>query len=107
MKRVEQVRINNECERVWDDMLSQFVLSGEFERLGTCKAAVFDTGNYYVLQSYATLVACIDKSTNTLYDMLRKVYGYTNTSAYHISKFSKDYGAYCWGCDTIYRWREV
>lgn len=107
MKRVEQMRINNECERVWDDMLSQFVLSEKPERLRTCKAAVFDTGNYYVLQSYATLVACIDKRTNTLYDMLRKVYGYTNTSAQHISKFSKYYGAYCWGCDTIYRWREV
>lgn len=107
MKRVEQMEINNKCERVWYDMLSQFVLSGEPERLRTCKAVVFDTGNYYVLQSYATLVACIDKRTNILYDMLRNVYGYTSTSAQHISKFSKDYGAYCWGCDTIYRWREV
>lgn len=107
MKRVEQIEINNECERVWNDMLSQFILCREPERLRTCKAYVFDTGNYYVLQSYGTLVACIDKCNNTLYDMLRKVYGYTNTSAQHISKFSKDYGADCWGCDVIYRWREV
>lgn len=85
------MEINNKCERVWDDMLSQFVLSGEPERLRTCKACVFDIGNYYVLQSYATLVACIDKRTDTLYDMLRKVYGYTSTSSQHIAKFSHDY----------------
>lgn len=107
MKRVEQMEINNKCEIVWDDMLSQLVLTGEPNRLRTCKAAVFETDNYYVLQSYATLVACIDKRTNTLYDMLRKVYGYTSTSAQHIAKFSHDYAKGFFGCDTIYRWREV
>ena len=53
-----------------------------------------DTGEilYAVLTSYNTVVAIIDYETNTLYDFLRYVYGYTSTSAQHISKFAHDYG---------------
>ena len=60
--------------------------------LRTCTACVYDTPNYYVLKSYHTIIACINKNTNTLYDCLRVVYGYTATSAQHISKFWHDYG---------------
>ena len=61
------------------------------ERLHKCSAIVIETPNYYVLQSYNTIIACIDKNDNTLYDFLRVVYGYTATSAQHISKFYQDY----------------
>ena len=62
---------------------------------------------YYVLRSYRTIVAAIDVRTDTLYDFLRYVYGYTSTSAQHISKFSKDYGSGKWGCAHSLTYREV
>ena len=71
-----------------------------YKPLRSCSATVFDvvddtTGEilYHVLRSYNTIVAFIDPRTNTLYDVLRLVYGYTATSAQHISKFAQDYGA--------------
>ena len=83
-------------------------------RLRSCSAEVFDlvddtTGEvlYHVLRSYNTIVAFIDPTTDTLYDVLRKVYGYTATSAQHISKFSKDYGMGQWGCTNRLTYYEV
>lgn len=71
-----------------------------YKPLRSCSATVFDivdttTGEvlYHVLRSYNTIVAFIDPRTATLYDVLRLVYGYTATSAQHISKFAHDYGA--------------
>ena len=61
-------------------------------RLRTCQAYVYETPSFYMLRSYNTVVAIIDKSSDICYDFLRGVYGYTNTSAQHISKFDKDYG---------------
>lgn len=61
-------------------------------RLRTCNADVFDYENYYILRSYSTIVAVIDKNTGNCYDFLRLVYGYTNTSAQHIRKFMQDFG---------------
>lgn len=79
----------------------------EPERLRSCQAWVYETKHFYVLRSYNTFIACISKRTDVLYDNLRREYGYTNTSAQHISKFSKDYGAGKWGCEKIYTYREV
>ena len=83
-------------------------------RLRSCSATVFDlvddtTGEvlYHVLRSYNTIVAAIDVRTDTLYDFLRYVYGYTSTSAQHISKFSKDYGMGKWGCTNRLTYRYV
>lgn len=63
-------------------------------RLRKCNAVVYafetETGRVYVLKSYYTLVAMIDEA-GVCYDFLRYVYGYTATSAQHISKFFKDY----------------
>lgn len=61
-------------------------------RLRSCQAYVYETDHYLWLRSYGTFVAFIDKTTNTCYDILRMVYGYTNTSAQHIAKFRRDYG---------------
>ena len=83
-------------------------------RLRSCSATVFDlvddtTGEvlYHVLRSYNTIVAFIDPTTDTLYDVLRLVYGYTSTSAQHISKFSHDYGMSKWGCAKRVTYRDV
>ena len=62
-------------------------------QLRSCSADVWETPIAYHLRSYNTFVATIDKSTGILYDYLRYVYGYTATSAQHISKFAQDYGA--------------
>lgn len=77
------------------------------KRLRTCQAYVYETPNFYVLRSYRTVVAIIEKSTDTCYDFLRAVYGYTNTSARHISKFDKDYGRGVYGCKERVTYREV
>lgn len=66
-------------------------------RLRSCSAIVREYVNkkdgniIYCLVSYETIVAIIDG--NACYDFLRKVYGYTATSAQHISKFAHDFGA--------------
>ena len=62
-------------------------------RLRTCNACVWETEHFYILQSYATMVAAIDKEFGVMFDFLRYVYGYTPTSAEHIAKFATDYDA--------------
>lgn len=77
------------------------------KRLRFCHARVDETKSYYILVSYNTAVAFIDKETDTLYDILRLVYGYTSTSAQHIAKFSHDYGAGKFECAYRYTYRQV
>lgn len=76
-------------------------------RLRTCQAYVYETSSFYVLRSYKTVVAIIEKSTDTCYDFLRAVYGYTITSAQHINKFDKDYGRGAYGCKERVTYYEV
>lgn len=64
-----------------------------------CSATVYDTPKYYVLVSYKTIVAFINKDESTLYDVLRRTYGYTATSAQHISKFANIHKL-----NNVYRW---
>lgn len=63
-------------------------------KLRKCKAIVYNTidSEFIVLQSYNTIVAFIDLETHEAFDILRTQYGYTSTSAQHITKFFKDYG---------------
>lgn len=104
MNKTEQAAMNAKVLAILTDV-NRFCVTGDFKRLRSCSAEVApamdaETGEllYYVLRSYRTIVAAIDVRTDTLYDFLRYVYGYTATSAQHISKFSKDYGAGKWGC---------
>ena len=60
-------------------------------RLRTCSATIGYTENYYYLRSYNTIVAFIDRRTGEAFDILRTAYGYTSTSAQHISKFLNEY----------------
>ena len=59
-------------------------------RLRSCTATVYETPHYFLLRSYNTVVACIDKSTGICYDVLRHVYGFTSTSCQHINKFKNE-----------------
>lgn len=79
----------------------------EWIRLRTCQSRVASIGRFYVLQSYDTIIAVIDRTTDTLYDFLRYVYGYTSTSAKHIAKFNHDYCNRYWGCENRLTYREV
>jgi len=89
-------RFNSENHRVYDSV----------KQLRSSSAMVYTYDSYYVLQSYETIVAAIDRNTGIGYDFLRKVYGYKTTSAQHICKFFKDYGSGIWGSKMIYVWRD-
>lgn len=102
MKR-EQIEANN-CEVVTEWNKATFEYKHDCDhssapRLRNCTAWVYETTNYYFLRSYNTIVAFIDKTTDTCYDVLRLVYGYTSISAQHIAKFRHDYGQGKWGCE--------
>ena len=112
MKKLEQRCINDTVKTIYDDCIAQF-LDERFnylmdkKRLRSCTAWVYETSEYYVLQSYGTVVACILKSNDTCFDFLRYVYGYTPTSAQHIAKFRHDYGKGKWGCEYELRYYPV
>lgn len=108
MKKEEQVKVNKVCEKVFSVAIDEMRDSvKECTRLRSCQAHVYETNHFYVLRSYNTLIACISKRTDTLYDMLRHEYGYTNTSAQHIAKFNSDYCRGYWGCERRLTWRSV
>ena len=114
MKKSEQLAINEQVLTLVNNFNTINNYTGNFKRLRSCSAEVApvidaETGEllYYVLRSYNTIVAAIDVRTDTLYDFLRYVYGYTSTSAQHIAKFDKDYGSGKWGCAKRVTYREV
>ena len=93
MKRnTEQESINIVCEDIYNLAMKEYhSWSAKNSRLRHCTAWVYNTDNYYILRSYNTPIAVIEKSTGTCVDLLRKVYGYTNTSGQHVAKFRHDY----------------
>ena len=108
--------LNNLCQKQENDEIeSEVNFFNEYFRssyatvkqLRNCQAKVYTSERFYVLQSYNTIVAFIDRETDTLYDVLRFVYGYTATSAQHISKFEKDYCDSTWGCTNRMIWRPL
>lgn len=100
LSRKAQIEANKEVleaiDRYNDEVKGTVLHHGT--RLRTCQAYVYETPSFYVLRSYNTVVAIIEKRTDICYDFLRGAYGYTNTSAQHISKFDKDYGRSVCGC---------
>lgn len=96
MKKQEQRQINEYVEQAFDRFVTYIdkclpVSSADKKQLRSCSAKTYTVGHYVILQSYATPVAFIDKSTGELFDVLRLVYGYTATSAQHIAKFAQDF----------------
>ena len=108
MKKVEQENINmfvfNEYKFMEEEL---FTTPQLWKRLKNCQAYVLETKNYYILKSYNTIVAWIEKEHDTLYDALRMVYGYTATSAQHISKFEKAYCSGKWNCVERFTYRDI
>lgn len=106
MKKSEQNVINKQAEQMFKSAINElgvYVLCGlKGKRLRSCQAQVIETQNYYILQSYSTYVACISKGTGKCADVLRKVYGYTSSSAKQIAYFKSDYGAI-----EAFTWRAV
>lgn len=94
MKKAEQNRINEIVDTEYRKFEKEVQHRGTqyIARLRSCSAEVWASDSYYILRSYNTIIAIIDANGN-LYDFLRMVYGYTPTSAQHISKFARDYGA--------------
>ena len=114
MKKSEQIAINEQVISLVNEFNATNNYTLNWRKLRSCSAEVAtvidsETGEllYYALRSYNTVVAAIDVRTDTLYDFLRYVYGYTATSAQHISKFSKDYGMGKWGCAHSLTYRDV
>ena len=102
MTRREQLIVNDYCEREIPIVESELANIVSVKRLRTCSAYVYETDRYYMLKSYSTVVAFIHKDDCECFDILRKVYGYTSTSAQNIAKFKKDYNA-----ASYQTWREV
>lgn len=94
MKKDQQVVMNEYVVKNYSVMMDEFTEKNWYnaERLRSCQACVYETENYFVLKSYDTIVAFIDKNTSQKFNILRKVYRYTSTSAQHIAKFFADYG---------------
>ena len=112
MKKSEQMRINGLCENVWDIAMTEYREEYRnrvipWSRLRSCQAWTVNTQHYIFLKSYNTIIAVIDKQTDTLYDLLRGVYGYTSTSTQHIRKFNRDMGAGKYGCENRYTYRDI
>lgn len=97
-KNEKQFIINSVCMDNYYAAMDEITTDCACKKLRYCQACVIETDHYYILRSYRTIVAVIDKETDVLYDVLRWVYGYTSTSAQHISKFEKDYCKGKWSC---------
>ena len=108
MKKEEQLQVNAICNNEREKALSELeeeaasINGVNVKRLRSCSAMVYTTTNYYILRSYNTIIAVINKNTDALYDFLRIVYGYTATSSQHINKFAHDYCSGKWYCSKVY-----
>lgn len=101
MKQIEhQQQINDKAYHLYHMAMEQYyhepwkVISQK--PLRKCNACVVETTDFFILKSYRTYVAVIEKSSGDIGDVLRGVYGYTSTSCQHISKFIHDYTPAPW-----------
>ena len=108
MKKEIQEQMNNYVLKNYDvfcdtmrEQNNQFL---EWKKLRSCSAYVAETKDFFILKSYNTIVAFINKYTGQKFDFLRYVFGYTSTSAQHISKFFSDYGDFR---ISVYTYRDV
>lgn len=96
-KMIDQIAENEKVNSILNELdtlpYSRAVASQTLTRLNTCQAWTYVNCYFVALISYNTEVACIDMRTGICYDYLRKVYGYTATSAQHIAKFMRKFRA--------------
>lgn len=81
------------------DIIYKVLCCRSSKKFRSCNARIVEYGMYTYLISYNTVIGMLDRHTGTFYDALRVVYGYTATSAQHISKFCNDYPVF-----SIYRY---
>ena len=79
--------IHTTREEILDAVISDYnrTVMGQIEQLYYCKARIFipDNSDFIILQSYITIVAAYQRTTDILW-----VFGYySNTTAKHIAKF--------------------
>lgn len=106
MKKSEQRAINKKVENELEHYngITAHAEIKDVGRLRQCQAFVYETHFYFVLRSYNTVVAIINKADMALYDFSRYVYGYTVTTAQHIAKFANEYSA---SRSDRFTWKEV
>lgn len=99
-----QEKFNMECVNEFNNAMRELDLnrSVSWHRLYNCNARYCVTDNYAILQSYSTIIAVQNLDTACCYDLLRCEYGYTATSAQHVSKFKHFFRAL-----NTYTWRYV
>jgi len=92
MKKQEQIIINDYAVKAYYAAMEDYenATAKDRKRLRSCSATVITTDRYIYLQSYSTIVAFYNRATHEFFDVLRFVYGYTATSAQHISKFAHE-----------------
>ena len=73
--------------------------------LYSCNAEIWEYKGFLATVSYGTPIAVYAPDNATLYDCLRIIYGYTATSAQHISKFSKWLAMNNYQLDSFVRFR--
>ena len=107
MTKAMQAEINETVENAHAVTFSEYMHEHTaWKQLRHCNAQVCETKNFYILKSYNSVVAAINKNANITYDFLRMVYGYTATSAQHISKFRHDYIPYPFDYPVL-TWRDI
>lgn len=81
---------------IFNDAMKQLnTAKDKYKRLRHCEAYVYETKDYYVLKSYNTFIAAIDKQSQALTDVLAREYGKrTSSSTQQINKFVHDYTPY-------------
>lgn len=103
----KQAVVNSKVEELYNEFCHHFQPRADStvtERLRSCTAYVYKHHNGYIaLRSYNTFVAFITPNGDFV-DVLRLVYGYTATSAKHISKFYHDYTG---NCKNYYTYRPI
>lgn len=127
-KRALQYKENCEAIKIFDDAMKDFCKdfsvsdfynslwkceekifsSHPSKPLRYCNAKVYESERFFLLRSYETIIAVIDRKTDTCVDVLRRTWGeYTATSAQHIAKFRHDFSSSKFGCKHNITWRSL
>ena len=93
MIEVFNINQNEDSKRYYEEIESLLYLvfnkGKKLCKLYSCNAEIWECSGILILVSYGTPIAVFAPEDGSLYDCLRVVYGYTATSAQHISKFEK------------------
>ena len=95
-KKIAQEAINNEVKLAlskYQDEISEAYSMNNWKQLYNCNATTIQTENLYILKSYNTIIAFIERSSNIAFYFIDIVYSgkERTTSRQHFSKFIKQY----------------